>query len=58
MFMFNRQMRPGMVPGMVPPVGGVPVLPGAVPVLPTATTAQRPVNPGLANTQLDPFGAL
>lgn len=46
-----------MVGGMVPQVGAVPVLPGAVPVLPT-TTSQRPVNPGLANSQSDPFGAL
>lgn len=57
-FNSGQQMRPGMVGAMVPPVSGVPVLPGAVPVLPTSTIAQRPVNPGLANTQLDPFGAL
>jgi hypothetical protein len=43
-----------MVGGMVPTGAG---LPGSVPVLPTST-APRPVNPGLASTQSDPFGAL
>jgi hypothetical protein len=45
------QMRPAMVGGMA---GAVPVLPGAIPV----STAPRPVNPGLASPQSDPFGAL
>ncbi|CAG2101186.1 unnamed protein product [Medioppia subpectinata] len=51
---YGVQMRPGMVSGM-PPVGAG--LPGAIQVLPN-TTGQRPVNPGVANTQSDPFGAL
>lgn len=48
---YGAQMRPAMVGGMA---GAVPVLPGAI----SASTAPRPVNPGLASPQSDPFGAL